>query len=160
MKRDRIIHLFVTEHVLRPRGAVEENSKTSWQGDYRFVIDDFGVENDYHELTWEKRGIDLDIVRVPEDEVVTGVRFRVADGRLRFELRSTMYNFETGELYKDRIRSTWRGNNNRYKQRISVEHSDVPTRSPLSSVRLKGTGYYVEFTPTDIHKDAAQTTGE
>lgn len=149
---------------------------------------------DYHTLTHENRAIDLDIIRAPIDEgimdkgafsismdfdsidiylivferiifvVVTGARFRFADGRLRFEIRTTKFDYKTGYLNREYTRSVWRGNNHYMekdeKEKINIENSDVPTLSPQKSRRYRGDNQYIEFTPTDVHLDMAQTTGK
>lgn len=159
LKFNRIIHLFITERTLRRNGQVDNDGPVSWTGDYKFDIQDYGVETDYFALTWMNRKIELDTIYVPNDHFVTGVRFRAVRGNLRFEVRSTPYEHETGLLSQERYRTTWRGNNNWDKRKIPVEDLDVPTRAPTSSIRWKGSDFYVEFTPTDIYKDVAQTTG-
>lgn len=92
LKKNRIIHIFIKERKLGRDGTIEsENDDTEeiWIGDYNFVKEDSGVKEgvDYHELTWKNHAIDLDTLRAPKDEVVTGARFRVVDDRLRFEIR-------------------------------------------------------------------------
>lgn len=92
LKKDRIIHIFISERTLLAHGKVDETSylnDTTWVSDYNFVIEDSGVEDgtDYHKLTWTDRSIELDTLRGPKDEVVTGARFRVINNRLRFEIR-------------------------------------------------------------------------
>lgn len=159
LKRYGIIHWFITERAFQPRGRVDEQAESVWKGDYQFTIDDTGVENDYHTLTWQHRTIELDTIRVPDGEVVTGVRFRVVDDRLRFEIRSTPFNYDTGFLAQDLSVSRWNGNNDHYKTQIKLERVDVPTRANRKSVRDRRSGVFVEFTPTDIYMDAAQTTG-
>lgn len=159
LKRYGIIHLFITERSFQPRGRVDENAESVWKGDYQFTIEDTGVENDYFTLTWEYRAIELDTIRVPDGEVITGVRFREVNNRLRFEVRSTPFNYETGYLTQDVSVSRWNGNNDHYKTQIKLQNVDVPTRAGLKSVRDRRSGVFVEFTPTDIYMDAAQTTG-
>lgn len=61
-----------------------------WLSDYKFVKEDSGVKEgvDYHELTWKNHAIEIDTIRAPKDEVVTGARFRLtSEHRLRFEIR-------------------------------------------------------------------------
>lgn len=159
LKRYGIIHLFITERAFQPHGRVDENAESVWKGDYQFTIEDTGVEADYFTLTYENRSIELDTIRVPDGEVVTGVRFRNVDNRLRFEIRSTPFNYETGYLAQDLSVSRWNANNDHFKTQIKLEQVDVPTRAPNKSVRDRRSGVFVEFTPTDIYMDAAQTNG-
>lgn len=92
LKKNRIIHIFISERKLGPNGKIEvvDLNDQPWFSDYKFVKEDSGVKEgvDYHELTWKNRIIEIDTIRAPKDEVVTGVRFRVVgDHRLRFEIR-------------------------------------------------------------------------
>lgn len=96
MKKNRIIHIFIKERTLGPNGRIEWDGDTGgWLSDHEFVKEDSGVREgvDYHELTWKHRAIDIDTIRAPPDEVVTGARFRVAgeDRRLRFEIRKYVF---------------------------------------------------------------------
>lgn len=92
--------------------------------------------------------------------MVTGARFRVVNGRLRFEIRTTQFDYELGTLSPEYTRTVWRGNNHyTEKEKINIENADVPTLSPEKSRRYRGDNKYIEFTPTDIHLDMAQTTG-
>lgn len=72
---------------------------------------------------------------------------------------STPFNRETGYLSRDNIRSVWRGNNNHDKEKIPLEGSDIPIRSLEQTKRHRESNKYIEFTPTDVYKDIAQSTG-
>lgn len=92
-KENRIIHIFISERKLGANGRIEIDDLKNdlWLSDHRFVKEDSGVKEgvDYHELTWKNRVIEIDTIRAPKNEVVTGVRFRVVgDRRLRFEIRN------------------------------------------------------------------------
>lgn len=162
-----MIHIFIAERQLDRNGQIHRSENIhddldAWKSDYNFVIRDTGVEEgrDYHKLTWRDRAIDLDTIRAPKNEVVTGARFRVVDKRLRFEIRTTEFNYETGYLMKGKSKSHWRANNNHNKEPIPINEADVPTLSPHKSKRHRDENKYVEFTPTDIYKDMAQSTGK
>lgn len=90
-KKNRIIHIFIKERTLGPRGTILLGEDTDeLRSDYNFVIEDAGVREgvDYHELTWKNHAIEIDTIRADKDEVVTGARFRVtSERRLRFEIR-------------------------------------------------------------------------
>lgn len=164
MKSDSIIHIFAAERQLGFNGHInltESKDQNVWISDYNFVIKDTGVKEgeQYHKLTWRDRAIELDTIRAPKGEVVTGARFRVDKKRLRFEIRTTEFNYETGYLLRETSKSVWRGNNHPYKEPIPINEADVPTLSPHKSKRHREDNKYVEFTPTDIYKDMAQTTG-
>lgn len=148
-----------------PNGKVDAYpSNETWKSDYNFLIEDNGVESgiDYHTLTWQIPAIDLDILRAPKNNVITGVRFRVQKGRLLFEIRTTPYNHQTGKLLRELNgeKTTWRCNNNPEKTKINIGQADVPTRATRKSERDRRTNRFIEFTPTSIYKDAAQSTGK
>lgn len=109
IKQNRIIQLRVAESLLLPFGKInitmdtDENGKT--EPFYRLVsneefrITDANIRegSDYHKLSWEHRAIDLDIVTVPTNKVVTGVRFHLtAAWHLSLEVRATDFNYNTG----------------------------------------------------------------
>lgn len=75
-------------------------------------------------------------------------------------LGTTPFDRETGYLDRDQVKSVWRANNYHDKEKIFIEEADVPTLSPVQSKRVRTTNKYIEFTPTDIYKDIAQTTGK
>lgn len=75
-------------------------------------------------------------------------------------LGTTPFDRETGYLDRDQIKSVWRANNYHDKEMLPIEEADVPTLSPMQSKRVRTMNKYIEFTPTDIYKDIAQTTGE
>lgn len=161
-----MIHIFIAERQLDRNGQIHRfenrhDDSDVWISDYNFVIKDSGVEEgkDYHKLTWRDRAIELDTIWAPKGEVVTGARFRVVNKRLRFEIRTTEFNYETGYVMKEKNRSFWRANNHHFKERIPINEADVPTLSPHKSKRHRDNNKYVEFTPTDIYKDMAQSTG-
>lgn len=92
-KKNRIIHIFISQRKLGPNGRIEaaDSNDAEFLSDYTFLKEDSGVKEgvDYHELTWKNRNIEIDTIRAPKDEVVTGVRFRVVGDQrnLRFEIR-------------------------------------------------------------------------
>ncbi|XP_055324712.1 uncharacterized protein LOC129579091 isoform X2 [Sitodiplosis mosellana] len=161
-KKNRIIHIFISERRILPHGKIEEinSNEITWTGDYDWVIEDANVEADidYHRLSWNSRAIELDTIRAKPDEVVTGARFRLVNNRIRFEVRVTAYNKETGYLSRDNMKTAWRSNNNHDKEQIPNEDLDVPTLSPEKSKRYRSQDKYIEFTPTGVHQDIAQTT--
>lgn len=141
---------------------MEDYPTTTWSSNYNFLINDADVKEDvdYHTLSWDHRSLDLDTIIGPKNQVVTGVRFRIVDHHIRFEIRTTPFDFTTGELDKSQSSSTWRGNNYHNKRNILITEADVPTRSSRQSHRDRRDDKYIDFTPTDIKKDIAQSTGE
>lgn len=57
------------------------------------------------------------------------------------------------------MKTAWRGNNYHDKEKIPNEDLDVPTRTPEKSKRYRGQNKYIEFNPTGVQQDIAQTTG-
>lgn len=164
MKKNSIIHIFIAERQLDRNGQIlrsenRHDDLNPWTSDYNYLINDANVESHYHKLTWRDRAIELDTIRAPKGELVTGARFRVVNKRLRFEIRTTEFNYETGYVMKDANKSKWRGVNEHNKEPIPIIEADIPTRSPHKTKRHRNDNKYVEFTPTDIHKDMAQSTG-
>lgn len=151
----------IHESILFPQGVAENYTGNNWKSDYNFNFGDPSVVpgRDYYNLTYENRAIELDKIRVPPGQVVTGVRLRVVNGRLRLEIRGTEFNLAGGELSHDPGRSRWYNASNKYKTKIVIENSDMPLKSPLPSMRNREDNKFVEFVPTDIYKDIAQTTG-
>lgn len=164
VKHQQIIHLVISERQLKQNGGLfpAERSSTTWISNYNFKVNDTDVSEgyDYHTITPRNSAIDLDVLKVPSGHVLTGVRFRVVRDHLRFEIRATPFNYETGQLEKNKARSVWIGNNEQSKKRIFEPNTDVPTRSPKLSMRYRNPDYYIEFGYTSIEKDIAQTTGK
>lgn len=75
LKKDRIIHIFISVRELIPHGKINatNSTDTTWISDYNFVIEDSGVEDgiDYHTLTWTDRIIELDTIVAPKDVRMT-----------------------------------------------------------------------------------------
>lgn len=81
-----MIHIFMSERELDRYGRTKRTlpMENTWKSDFNFLIEDSGVEEgrDYHALTHQDRTLELDTIRAPPDEVVTGARFRVVNNRL------------------------------------------------------------------------------
>lgn len=159
-KVNRIIQLKILEKELLPNGTIATtNSENSWRTSNTFSIDDYDVEEgvDFHKISWYNRSIDLDAV-FDADRVVTGVRFRVFNSHLRLEVRVTKFNYQTGKLI-DIHHSEWISNNTtETKKLIESKYPDRSTRSNEKSIPIRAKNYYVNFQPTDIRKDLAQST--
>lgn len=130
-----------------------------WRTSKEFSIDDFDIEEgvDFHTISLFNRSIDLDTV-VDADRIVTGIRFRVVNSHLRLEVRVTNFDYQTGKLI-DIQRSEWIYNNNSMeKKQLELQHPDRSTRSKEKSIPIRGKNHYINFQPTDIYKDVAQST--
>lgn len=112
---------------------------------------------DYHTLNWENRSVNLDTLVASPGNVITGVKFVADKGHLSLQIRSTRFDFHTGFL-QDIHRSEWISNSAPVRTPILLQHPDKSDRSPLKSMPDTTLNRYVDFQPTDIQKDAAQTT--
>ncbi len=112
---------------------------------------------DFHTLTYDHRSINLDTVLAPVGTVVTGIRFRAIDGVLNIEIRATKFEFSTGMLFNDH---KWISNNKEFMHRtpINLKQSDIPPKATDFSVQNIETNKYVQFQPSGIEQDVAQTT--
>lgn len=163
VKKNRIIHLQIQEGELLPRLNINASS-LSWKPVDDYKITDRKVFNgqDYHTLSWEKRILDLDDLEADDGYVMTGVRFKEIGTHLNFEIYTTKFDFDTGKLKPEH--STWKDNPNtdvspkKPRTRVYLKQPDIPTRTTAPSVPTSKTDQYIEFTHSDIMKDAAQTT--
>ncbi|XP_030758643.1 uncharacterized protein LOC115884266 [Sitophilus oryzae] len=162
VKKNRIIHLQIQEGELLPGLNVNASSVT-WKPVEDYKITDRKVFNgqDFHTLTWEKRALDLDDLEADDGYVMTGVRFKEIGTHLNFEIYTTKFDFDTGKLKPEH--STWKDNPNTEisrknpRTKVSLTQPDIPTKTTASSVPTSKTNQFIEFTHSDIEKDAAQT---
>ncbi|XP_058127430.1 uncharacterized protein LOC131269123 [Anopheles coustani] len=158
VKAKQVIHLIVQQGRLMPGGEIQ-NDTIEWVTPARFSPLDRGIrsEKDYHTLTYEKRAIDLDDIRVSAGYVLTGVRFRLLGSHLNLEIRMTEMNFTSGTLI-DLDKSIWIGNDDTERTEIAMKYKDIPTRATGKSVPVSRTGQFLRFGPTGGRADAHQTT--
>lgn len=132
---------------------------SSWNTGGYFNVDDPYVRDgvDYHTLSWENRTVNLDTVIVPEGKVVTGIRFRVIDGALTLQVRGTEFDFTTGKL-RNLENSYWFAAGAKERTEIILENPDIPIESKAKSIPILATNKYIKFGPSDLVKDAGQTT--
>lgn len=163
-KINRIIQFKITERKLLPNGKINavhnDSAWHQWRTAKEFSIDDTDVEVgiDYYALAWpHNRTIDLDTV-FDADRVVTGVRFRVVQSHLRLQVRVTHFDFRTGQL-ADVQDSEWIGGDARERAPLDLKQPDRSTRTPQKSMPVRGENLSIQFQPTDVLKDAAQSTG-
>lgn len=112
---------------------------------------------DYHTLTYQRRSINLDSVLAPKGTLVTGVRFKAIDGVLNIEIRATRFEFSTGMLFNDH---KWISNQNvnLHRTPVNLKHADIPTKATEFSSQNQEVDKFVNFQPSDVDKDVAQTT--
>lgn len=162
-KINRIIQFKVIERELLANGQVSiadspGNASIEWKMAEPFNVDSpDAVEGvDFHQLSWKKRSIDMDTL-IDLERVVTGLRFRVVDSHIRLEMRVTDFDYQTGQL-KDLRHSKWIGNSFRPKRQLVPFRPDLPTKTKVKSMPFLGENVFVNFQPSDIEKDAAQST--
>ncbi|KFB41985.1 AGAP000385-PC-like protein [Anopheles sinensis] len=158
VKVKQVVHLIVQQGKLLPGGEIQ-NDTIEWVTPARFSPLDRGIrsEKDYHTLTYEKRAIDLDDIRVSAGYVLTGVRFRLLGSHLNLEIRMTEMNFTSGTLV-DLDKSIWIGNDDTERTEIAMKYKDIPTRATGKSVPVSHNGQFLRFGPTGGRLDAQQTT--
>lgn len=159
IKINRVIHFAILEKELLPIGRLVDVPSDTWRPSNIFSIDDYDIEEgvDFHTISLFNRTIDLDTV-IDADRIITGVRFRVVDSHLRLEVRATNFNYLTGKLI-DIQRSEWiHDKSSAKKMPLELQSPDRSTRSQQKSIPIRGMNHCISFQPSDIWKDAAQST--
>jgi len=112
-------------------------------------------------MSYEQRAVDLDSLKAPPGQVLTGVKLRRLGGHLNLEIQATPVKFREGKLLSDR--STWVGNDNtpateKPRTFLPIIMPDVPTKLQGMN-RVDSThDQYLQFDATSAHKDVSQTT--
>lgn len=72
-KVNQIIHIQIQQGELMPRGNIDKAS-VHWKSIEEFNVLDSNIKNgiDYHTLSWEKRGLDLDDLILDKNYLLTG----------------------------------------------------------------------------------------
>lgn len=158
-KVKQIIHMQIQEGELMPRGYINKSS-IRWKPIEEFSVLDNNVKNgvDYHTLSWEKRGLDLDDLVLDDNLLLTGLKFRMIGSRLNLEARMTSFNFTTGKLIKPLERSFWISHDRTNRTEVTFENPDIPTRLPLLALPDSKPFQYLNFAPSDQKSDVAQNT--
>ncbi|XP_029052069.1 uncharacterized protein LOC114880335 isoform X1 [Osmia bicornis bicornis] len=158
-KVNQIIHMQIQEGELMPLGGINKTS-VQWKPIDIFSILDSNVKKDidYHTISWEKRGLDLDDLEAGDYYLLTGVKFRTLGSRLNLEIRLTPFNFTTGKLIDPLGRSFWITNDVTEREELKLVKPDIPTRQALLAMPDSKTDQYVNFAPSDRASDAAQNT--
>ncbi|XP_077283676.1 uncharacterized protein LOC143909525 [Arctopsyche grandis] len=161
VKLKRVIYMQICEGILLPGGKIDKESVT-WKEIRPMDLKYAKKFRDYHELSNEERAIDLDDLEGPRGYIMTGVRFKKLGPHLNFEIQTTPFNFEIGELHKDKY--VWISNDNtpvtfnKIRTTLTLEAPDIPTITKRPSMLDSENNQYVKFTHTDFVLDAAQTT--
>lgn len=112
---------------------------------------------DYHALSWENRSVNFDTLVAPPGNVLTGIKFKSEKGHLSLAIRATKFDFNSGIL-QDVARSEWISSTITNRTPILLTNPDKSDRSLSKSILDITPNSYIDFQPTDIGKDAAQTT--
>lgn len=159
-KIDGIFQWSITENKLLSNGQIKPENLIDWKKSSGFSVTDSTVREgiDYHTLTYEHRGINLDRLEAPSGFTVTGVRFQMHNGNLNLEIRITEFDFNTGLLSSAH---EWISNKHIKRTEINLIQPGIPTiyvrhyfphTEPITGAR------FITFQPTDIDKDIAQHT--
>lgn len=163
-KHNGIFGLSISERKLLSYGRLKPTNNyfysnfPSWKLAHpKFKIADKDVHEgiDYHTLTFENRSINFDTITVPENCVVTGVRFQLHNGHIRLEVRGTEFDFETGTLF-NLENSTWFANHDTGKHKIILNKARPIGLIGRPIINIIPDSY-IEFSPSDIDADAAQS---
>lgn len=161
-KHERLFHWRITQRKLinNAQVSVETHGNGGWKAGSFFRLQDYGIQDgiDYHTLTAQNRSLNLDTLHAPPGTVVTGIRFAVDSGVLKMEIRVTAFEFNEGLLRDGVANSQWISATINDRLPIEIQRPDIPTRSDSQSIPNVELRKYVQFQPTDKHKDAAQTT--
>lgn len=164
VKKNRIIHIQVQEGELQERGFINATT-LQWKAISDYKLLDRGIRNglDYHTMSWDKRAMDLDDLIAPINHVVTGVRLRIIGTHLNLEIRVTEADFNSGKLIDPETTSFWKSNDNtesssERRTPVKLKNPDIPTLATSESLIDSKPNQYVEFTHSDVDRDAAQTT--
>ena len=97
--KNDVVHIQIKQGKLLPNGIINKTTE-HWKALENYKISDKNIvnEKDYHTITWHERGVFLDKLDTPTNHVVTGLKLSVKNGFLRLQMRSTQFNFTTGEL--------------------------------------------------------------
>lgn len=163
VKRNRIIHLQIQEGRLMPKATIDTET-IRWVPVHDYKITDQNVANDadFHTLTWEKRALDLDDLQGNKSQLITGVKFQMIGSHLNFMVKVTEFDFATGNL--EPLKSIWLDNLNtdvnkkNPRKKLDLENRDISIRTEIPSLPDSRSDQYLEFTHTDLDRDAAQTT--
>lgn len=112
---------------------------------------------DQYTLTYANRSINLDYVTAPTGHLVTGVRFRIVDGKISLDIRATEFEFSTGRL-KNQENSMWVSNPNGGKVKIELQKRNNPAKCDELSAANETPNAFIEFGPTEYWSDVSQLT--
>lgn len=162
-KLNGVFHLLISERNLLPFGQAEVTPPYPFTETWKTADNILyggrtaGDNVDHYTLTYANRSINLDYVTAPKDHLVTGVRFRIVDGRITLDIRATEFDFSTGRL-KNQKDSMWVSNPNCGKVKIELPKRNNPAANGELSVANDTPNAFIEFGPTDYWSDISQLT--
>lgn len=161
VKDNGVFQLVISQRTLSKYGQTDDSEQYTWKGAEKvFAVSDYDVVEgvDYYSLSYENRSVNLDDLVVPNDKVVTGVRFQELNGHLILQIRATDFDYLSGRL-RNIDHNPWVMNEKGGQYEIEINkrtnpvtsHGDVqrPNQLPNS---------YVRFGPTDFDGDVGQLT--
>ncbi|KAJ6637237.1 hypothetical protein Bhyg_09967 [Pseudolycoriella hygida] len=163
IKDKRTFYWQITQRKLVKKGQVEnapnDSRKPFKQLKIINVKEDLNLKEgiDFHTLSWENRSVNLDTLIAPAGSILTGIKFNVEKGHLCLQIRATKFDFNSGTLI-DVGNSPWISSPSTNRTPILLQNADKSDRSSSKSIPDITPNRYIEFQPTDIEKDAAQTT--
>lgn len=164
VKRNGIFSWTITQSRLLSYGRVQQFQYDA-RNDVKFSNfrrTDPGIFDgvDYHTLSWQNRSVNLDIIVLPHGSVVTGIRFVAKNEYLSIEIRSTKFDFNTGELRYDNqwISSTSFGE----RTNLQLDRPEPPLYYDIYGAYMSVPDFspnkFIKFRPSDPDKDAGQST--
>lgn len=160
-KINGVIHFEIKESNLLPFADTSKGNRSEmldkWLSAPAFLVfSSKATKNvDYFELTYDKRSMNLDEVKVPNGHVLTGVRFSVQNDRLTLEVRGTAFDYTTGIL-QNLGDSMWYSNVKGANEFVldPLSRSGRNHEYEMSDVR----DAFIKFRPSDYALDLGQTT--
>lgn len=145
VKENGIFRLQIQQGELTENGLINQSTV-----DWRKLDANSG---DIHALSKEERQIDLSELETGNNQVVTGVRFIVNEGRLKLSIQGSSIDFTNGKLLTS---DSWiETENSKYEFNLTLP--DLPTLSRVSTP-MSQPNQFIKFTFSDFDKDAAQST--
>ncbi|XP_066151759.1 uncharacterized protein [Euwallacea fornicatus] len=156
MKTNRVIHLQIQQGQLQPDGCINQSS-VAWQYPDNFTIITKKMTNieDLFLLTDMSRTIAVDEIDSGDDRyILTGVGFKLIHMKLHLSATFNKFDWDKGELIFGEEKTV--NNMELNREYISIVQPDISiyTNKP-SELKLFRTAY-VNFTNTDINKDATR----
>ncbi|XP_057341101.1 uncharacterized protein LOC130678129 [Microplitis mediator] len=177
VKKGFMVHLQIAEAKLLPYGRIDQSS-VAWKPledfDYNESEQKFYVKSGYGNMKPLSLGkdyghpsaINLDDVMAPTDYIVTGVRFRYAgdspdcpvfqEGAIELQIQIRRFDSAEGHI-SDNYKPRWVSAGNSKRCELVLEEPDNPLKS-YENNQLSTTNQFVKFRPSDLRKDAGQST--